>query len=112
MTLYPYSVTSTPLEFDDLCYKKNKDVWNINLYNHYGKEGFEQKIVKLYDQIIHGKDTGEDEVCKENLKGVAVVTFQIENDVVQRIKRKQRVTFAGLVSTIGKETRHYFNIDS
>ena len=54
-----------------------------------------------YEQVVNGKDIGKEEICIENIKKLAIVKFQIANEVVTRIKKTPRVTFSGILSNIG-----------
>ena len=51
---------------------------------------------------MYRKDIGDEEICKDNLKGMAIVKFQLASKVITRIKKTKRVSFSDHVSNIGK----------
>ena len=59
-------------------------------------------FIRRYEQIDHGKDISDVDICLDRLKNMAVVNFQIGSEIMQRIKRSQRVTFADTLSNIGE----------
>ena len=101
-TRYSYSVSSTAINAEALCKDKSYfGYWNS------GKIGYPPKFIRRYEQVVNGKDISEDEICIENTKKMAIVKFQIANEIITRIKKTQRVTNADLLSNIGNFTLFY-----
>ena len=95
-TRYSYSVSSTAIDAEAMCKEdKYADIWS------YGDIGYPPKFVMRYEQVVNGKEIGKEEICIENIKKLAIVKFQIANEVVTRIKKTPRVTFSGILSNIG-----------
>ena len=59
-------------------------------------------FIRRFEQVVYGKDIGSEEICKDNLKGMAIVKFQLASKVITRIKKTKRVSFSDHVSNIGK----------
>ena len=97
---YFYSVSSTVMDSEELCnYKNEKD-----LYSLLGKSdlAYPPKFIRTFEQVVYGYDIGYDEICKQNLKGMAIVKFQLASKIIQRIKKTKRVSFSDHISNIGK----------
>ena len=63
------------------------------------------KFIFRYEQIMFGKKYSEAEMewCTERVKNMAIVDFQISNQMMTRIMRSRRVTFADQLSNIGEK---------
>ena len=88
------------MDIDELCDKNNKD----SLYSLLGKSynAYPPMFIRRFQQVVYGRDIDYVEICKENLKGMAIVKFQIASQIVQRIKKTKRVSFSDHISNIGK----------
>ena len=96
-TKYAYSVSSTIIDAEAMCkdsqYKK---------YLSSNKNGYPPMFIRRYEQVIYGKDIDNDAICIENTKKLAIVKFQITSQIITRIKKSMRVSFADTLSNIGK----------
>ena len=88
------------MDIDELCDKKNEK----NLLYLLGKsnKAYPPMFVRRFEQVVYGRDINYVEICKENLKGMAIVKFQIASQIVQRIKKTKRISFSDHISNIGK----------
>ena len=103
-TRYAYSVSSTAFDPIVLCNPNNKDSLAQALNQYLGKNdmAYPPKFIRRFEQVVYDRDIGEDKICQENLKGMAIVKFQLASQIITRIKKTQRVTFADQLSNIGK----------
>ena len=94
---YAYSVSSTAIDADALCKKKS------NYVNQWasGTEGFPPKFIRRYEQAMYGQDINNVDICINNTRKLAIVKFQIATQIINRIKKQQRVTNADIISNIG-----------
>ena len=110
-TRYSYSVYSTKIDAISLC--KNEDFRDVLEFGTgYGKEKEKKRdinfrispiFIRRYEQIVWHKDIGQTAMCQERVSNMAIVNFQIDSQFYNRIKRTQRVTFAGTLSNIGEK---------
>ncbi len=56
-----------------------------------------------FESFMFDKDVGEEKMCLEFAKGIAMVQFQLADQIVTRIKRDLRVSFADQLSNIGDD---------
>jgi hypothetical protein len=98
-TRYPYSVSSTALDVEAMCSKGSpyEDVLSGSLTS------LPPMFIRRYEQVVRGYDIGDDEICKKNLKGIAIVKFQLANQIITRIRKTERVTFSDQLSNIGNK---------
>ena len=101
---YSYSVSSIPFDIDVLCNKNNDEPLAKALHFSLGEDpnAYPPKFIRRFEQVVYGKDIGDEEICKDNLKGMAIVKFQLASKVITRIKKTKRVSFSDHVSNIGK----------
>ena len=94
---YTYSASSILFDAKALCKDdRYRGYWTS------GKFGFPPKFIRRYEQVLYGKEIGEDTICIENTKKLAIVKFQITSQIITRIKKSMRVSFADTLSNIGK----------
>ena len=60
------------------------------------------KFIRRFEQVVFNEDIGNDAICRRNLKNIAIVKFQLASPLITRIKKKQRVSFSDMVSSLGK----------
>ena len=60
------------------------------------------KFIRRFEQVAFKEDIGKDAICRRNLKNIAIVKFQLASPLITRIKKKQRVSFADMLSNMGK----------
>ena len=68
--------------------------------------GYPPSLIQQFRQIIKEKPLADDDNqarCIERTKNMAIVRFEIADDIITRIKKTQRMTFADFVSNIGKK---------
>ena len=95
-TRYAYSVSSTAIDSEALCKDDHyRAFWSS------GKTGYPPKFIRRYEQVLYNKEIGEDDICIQNTKRLAIVKFQIANQIITRIKKTKRVTFADTLSNVG-----------
>ena len=101
---YSYSVSSIPFDIDVLCNKNNNEPLAKALHSSLGEDlsSNPPKFIRRFEQVVYRKDIGDEEICKDNLKGMAIVKFQLASKVITRIKKTKRVSFSDHVSNIGK----------
>ena len=63
-------------------------------------------FIRRFEQVVYGKDIGDESICKENLKRMAIVKFQLASEIISRITKTKRVSFSDHVSNIGKRVIH------
>ena len=96
ITRYSFSLHANKINVKELC--SNKE---YNSFMTSGKTGYPPKFIRRYEQIVYGKDIGNDVLCQNRTKNMAIVRFQIADQIITRIKKTQRMTFADFVSNIG-----------
>ena len=102
---YSYSVSSTAFDINVLCNKNNKDDQLAQAFSFsLGKDSnaYPPMFIRRFEQVVYGKDIGEESICRENLKGMAIVKFQLASQIISRIKKTKRVSFSDHVSNVGK----------
>ena len=102
-TKYSYSVYTTKIDADLIC----SDRRNRRFLIYGDTKSYYQmppKFIFRYEQIMFGKKNSEAEMkwCIERVKNMAIVNFQISNQIMTRIMRSRRVTFADQLSNIGE----------
>ena len=50
---------------------------------------------------MYGQDINDVDICINNTRKLAIVKFQIATQIINRIKKQQRVTNADIISNIG-----------
>ena len=100
---YSYSVSSTAFDIDVLCDKNNNDPLAESFFASLGNNAnaYPPKFIRRFEQVVYGKEINSNDICKENLKGMAIVKFQLASQIITRIKKTKRVTFSDHVSNIG-----------
>ena len=93
-----------PFDIDVLCNENNDEPLAKALHTSLGENPNANPplFIRRFEQVVYGKDIGSEEICKENLKGMAIVKFQLASKVITRIKMTKRVSFSDHVSNIGK----------
>ena len=104
MMRYTKVSKSKPLDIKAICSKKQEEgSLEERLQDLLGNDhAYPPKFIRNYQQLTYGKDTGEDQICMDNLKNMAVVRLKIEDRLVQSIKRSRRVRITDHFSNIGK----------
>ena len=102
---YTYSVSSTAFDIEVLCNKNNRDnplaqAFSSSLGS--SPNAYPPMFIRRFEQVVYGRDIGEESICKENLKGMAIVKFQIASQIISKIKKTKRVSFSDQLSNIGK----------
>jgi hypothetical protein len=100
-TRYSYSVSSTALDVEAMC---NRDSFYQDELSGY-LTSFPPMFIRRYEQVVRGYDIGEEAICKKNLKGIAIVKFQLANQIITRIRKTERVTFSDQLSNIGNKSQ-------
>ena len=107
---YSYSVSSTAFDSDVLCNKKNRDNQLAQAFTDYlgldeVRHGHAHPplFIRRFEQVVYGKDIGDESICRENLKGLAIVKFQLASEIISRITKTKRVSFSDHLSNIGKK---------
>ena len=108
---YTYSVSSTAFDIDILCNENNGDPIAKSFYNSLGKDpnAYPPKFIRRFEQVVYGKDINFEDICRENLKGMAIVKFQLASQIISRIKKTKRVSFSDQLSNIGKSFHEFIN---
>ena len=106
---YTYSVSSTAFDIDILCNKNNDDPLAKSFYNALGNNpnAYPPLFIRRFEQVVNGKDVSFEDICRENLKGMAIVKFQLASQIISRIKKTKRVSFSDQLSNIGKFFNKY-----
>ena len=102
---YTYSVSSTAFDIEVLCNKNNRDNPLAQAFSSsLGKSpnAYPPMFIRRFEQVVDGRDIGEESICRENLKGMAIVKFQIASQIISKIKKTKRVSFSDQLSNIGK----------
>ena len=100
-TRYSFSVHTNKIDAEQLC---SNQKFLFKMKNGLDQRGFyymPPKFIDRYEQIMYGKDTSDKLWCIERVKKLAIVNFQIGNQIMTKIKRTQRVTFADTLANIG-----------
>ncbi len=61
-----------------------------------------QEFMRNYEQYVNDAPNDDEDVCRDNLRRMAYVHFQLAGQTVTQIKRELRVTFTDHVSSFGK----------
>ena len=88
-----------------MCNKNNKDDQLAQaLSSSLGADpnAYPPMFIRRFEQVVYGKDIGEESICRENLKGMAIVKFQLASQIISRIKKTKRVSFSDHLSNFGK----------
>ena len=96
-TRYSSSIDTTYLDPELICSNKEYSKFLSN-----GNTGYPPKFILHFKNLMYNKDMGYDTICIERTKNMAIVKFQITDDIITRIKKTQRMTFADFLSNIGK----------
>ena len=101
---YTYSVSSTAFDIDVLCNKNNNDNPLAMAFSSHlaSSNAYPPMFVRRFEQVLYESDIGQDSICRENLKGMAIVKFQLASQIIQRIKKTKRVSFSDHLSNFGK----------
>ena len=101
---YSYSMSSTAFDIDVLCNKNNEDPLAESFSSSLGKNpnAYPPKFIRRFEQVVYGKEINDHDICKENLKGMAIVKIQLASQIITRIKKTKRVSISDHVSNIGK----------
>eukprot|EP00095_Tigriopus_kingsejongensis_P009175 maker-scaffold145_size311916-snap-gene-1.10 protein:Tk09175 transcript:maker-scaffold145_size311916-snap-gene-1.10-mRNA-1 annotation:"GE16304" len=91
---YTYSVSSTAIDKDKICSADSNNFSPAELV-------LPSMLQRSYDQNANSSAINMNDICKANLKKVAMVKFQLSSKQVTRIKRDIRVTVADMISTFG-----------
>ena len=93
-----------PFDIDVIFNEKNDKPLAKALYTSLGENPNANPplFIRRFEQVVYGKDIGSEEICKDNLKGMAIVKFQFLSKVITRNKKTKRVSFFDHVSNIGK----------
>ena len=94
ITRYSYSELSQPIDADEHC--------RDGRYSEYWRWfGNLPEFIRGYEKVKYGTETG----CNENVKrNLAIVHFYIApsaNDLINKIVKTPRVTYADILSNIG-----------
>ncbi len=100
-TRYSYSYSSTTLDAKRFCNDDNNGLVAALSNDH----AWPPKFIRRFEQITRGYDISEEVICEKNMKGIAIVKFQLASNVVNRIKKTFRVSYADQLSSIGLKTR-------
>ena len=107
ITIYDYSVSST--DISHLCYKSTQ------IYN-YLRNQYQKGFIKVFEDAYfweEGAQVRDKEAwtwsCEDTIKNIAVVKFQIANQLVTKVKLTPRVSFADTLSNIGKYSQLSIN---
>ena len=98
MLRYSYSKDSQPIDTEGHCNNANYEYY----WRWYGNL---PKFIRRYEEVIYGRNSSDYEHCLKNIRqNVAIVNFQIassENDLINKIVKTPRVTYADILSNIG-----------
>ena len=108
MMRYSKIMTSKPLDYHAICSDKQRPgSIEDSLQNMLGNEhAYPPKFIRNYQWITYGKDIGEEKICEENLKNMAIVRLRIDDRLIESIVRTRRVRFTDHLSNIGKVTTY------
>ena len=67
-------------------------------------------FIRRFEETIYGKNISNINLCKENVKNMAFVKFEMTTEITNKIKKTKRVSYAEIVSTIGENIRNQFII--
>ena len=97
-TRFGYSVSSTKLDVDKICDSKAAG------FGFYSDQAYSppKMFMRSYQQVVDDVATNMEDICRENMKGVAVAQFQLSGQIVTQIKRDIRVTAADTLSNYGE----------
>ena len=95
---YTYSENSKPMDIESYC--------NDNYGYYWFVYGNLPRFIRRYEEILNGRYHLEIEHCINNTRQyVAIVHFHIApsaNDLINKIVKTPRVTYADILSNIGK----------
>ena len=57
---------------------------------------------------MYGQDINDVDICINNTRKLAIVKFQIATQIINRIKKQQRVTNADIISNVGMKTQETY----
>ena len=66
------------------------------------RNAYPPKFIRRFEQVVNSKEINDEDICRDNLKGVAIVKFQLANQIITRIKKTKRVSFSDQLSNLGK----------
>ena len=101
---YAYTYDSNYIEVEEYC----KDEGSF-MYTH--MEGRLQMLpgpksiptfIRRFEETIYGKNISNINLCKENVKNMAFVKFEMTTEITNKIKKTKRVSYADILSTIGE----------
>ena len=112
MIRYTYSENSKPMDIESYC---SDDYDSDDWYNHgighdfkyyWYNHGNLPQFIRRYEEILNGRYHSWKEHCINNTRQyVAIVHFHIApsaNDLINKIVKTPRVTYADILSNIGK----------
>ena len=57
---------------------------------------------------MYGQDINDVDICIKETRKLAIVKFQIATQIINRIKKQQRVTNADIISNVGMKTEEIY----
>ena len=57
---------------------------------------------------MYGQDINDVDICIKETRKLAIVKFQIATQIINRIKKQQRVTNADIISNVGMKTEETY----
>ena len=95
---YTYSENSKPMDIEGYC--------NDDTYTDYWLYSGYPRFLRRYEEILNGRYHSSEEHCINNTRQyVAILHFHIApsaNDLINKIVKTPRVTYADILSNIGK----------
>ena len=99
---YEFSVSSTPLDPEDLC---PPDYHHADMDESLMEPFYEKNPPQFMRQLVNVKNNvsvSNMEYCKNNIKNIAVVTFRMATDIMPVTVMSRRLSFFDKMSAFGK----------
>ena len=81
---------------------------NYEYMAYWSSYGNLPKFIRRYEQAMYGQDINDVDICINNTRKLAIVKFQIATQIINRIKKQQRVTNADIISNVGMKTEEIY----
>ena len=119
MLRYTYSENSRPIDLERYCdWSSSTDDTSLFYSRYWDSFGNLPNFIRNYEEAIYGRSSDKKQHCINNTRqNVAIVHFHIAssaNDLINKIVKTPRVTYADILSNIGivinttPKIRNYF----
>ena len=101
MIRYSYSELTQPIDVEEYC-EGRRDHGGRDYWRHFGNP---PRLIRNYEKAIYNSSDSNTDHCIKNVrKNLAIVHFHIAtsaNDLINKIVKTPRVTYADILSNIG-----------